>query len=207
MTDPARAGRWRQRRRTRKDLLQAAARLLKLGRKPGLEEVADEALVSRATAYRYFPSIEALLVEAALDVAVPDAKELFGNDTTDDPVSRLERVDDMFHDMMIENEMPLRLMLAESLQRRARSDAAGDLPVRQDRRTPLIEAALSPTRDRFRPADLEKLTAAMALIVGTEAMVVFRDVLQLDDRTARRVKRWAIRALVDAARKSAKQPA
>jgi hypothetical protein len=33
-------------------------------------------------------------------------------------------------------------------------------------------------------------------------MVVFKDVLQLDDADARKVKRWAIRALVEAARKS-----
>ena len=42
---------------------------MKQGRKPDLEEIAEEALVSRATAYRYFPSVEALLLEASLDVA------------------------------------------------------------------------------------------------------------------------------------------
>ena len=53
-----------RRRRTRKDLLEAAARLMEQGKKPTLEEIAEEALVSRATAYRYFPSVEALLNEA-----------------------------------------------------------------------------------------------------------------------------------------------
>lgn len=77
------------------------------------------------------------------------------------------------------------------------------MPVRQDRRTPLIEAALAPARARFKAADLEKLTAAMALIVGTEAMIVFRDVLRMVDAKAQKVRRWAIRALVDAATKSA----
>jgi hypothetical protein len=38
-------------------------------------------------------------------------------------------------------------------------------------------------------------------MIGTESMVVFKDVLQLDDAEARKVKRWAIRALVEAARK------
>jgi hypothetical protein len=33
-------------------------------------------------------------------------------------------------------------------------------------------------------------------------MVVCKDVLQLDDADARKVKRWAIRALIEAARKS-----
>ena len=32
-------------------------------------------------------------------------------------------------------------------------------------------------------------------------MVVFKDVLQLDDAEARKVKRWAIRALVQAAKR------
>ncbi len=72
MTGTERNGRPNQKTRTRKDLLQAAARLMKQGRTPTLEEVAEEALVSRATAYRYFPSVEALMVEAAVDVAVPE---------------------------------------------------------------------------------------------------------------------------------------
>ena len=55
---PGTPGRPNQRSRTRKDLLDAASRLLKQGRRPTLEEVAEEARVSRATAYRYFPSVE-----------------------------------------------------------------------------------------------------------------------------------------------------
>ena len=82
-------GRPNQKRRTRKDLLQAAARLMKQGRKPDLEEIAEEALVSRATAYRYFPGVEALLVEAALDVAVPEPHEVLRDAPADDPVARL----------------------------------------------------------------------------------------------------------------------
>ena len=77
MTGAESNGRPNQKTRTRKDLLQAAARLMKQGRHPTLEEVAEEALVSRATAYRYFPSMEALMVEAAVDVAVPEPSVLF----------------------------------------------------------------------------------------------------------------------------------
>ena len=193
-------GRPNQKRRTRKDLLQAAARLLKQGRKPSLEEIAEEALVSRATAYRYFPNVETLLLEAPLDVAIPDAEELFHGSPAGDAVSRVDRVDDAFHRMILENEGPLRLFLANSLMTRA-NGATDDLPARQNRRTPLIEAALAPSRKEFRPTSLETLTNALALIVGTEAMIVFKDVLQLDDAEARKVKRWAIRALVEAAKK------
>ena len=202
MMDAEKPGRPNQKTRTRKDLLQAAARLMKEGRKSTLEEIAEEALVSRATAYRYFPRLDALMLEASLDIAVPQADELFDGGSSDDPVSRLERVDEALHDMILANERSLRMMLVHSLQRDVTGGNDGGLPTRQNRRTPLIEAALEPARNQFKPAALKNLTKALALIIGTEAMVVFKDVLQLDDSDARRVKRWAIRALVEAARKS-----
>lgn len=204
MTDAERAGRPNQRRRTRKDLLQAAARLLKQGSEPSLEDIAAEALVSRATAYRYFPNVEALLIEAPLDVAVPDADTLFRGVPSGDAVSRLEQVDTVLHDMILANESSMRMMLAHSLKRVMQSDGDDTLPARQNRRTPLIEAALEPAKKEFKPADLHMLSKALALIIGTEAMVVFKDVLQTDDAEARKVKRWAIRALVQAARKPAR---
>lgn len=198
-SEGAGTGRWRQRRRTRKDLLEAAARLMKQGR-PTIEAVADAAHVSRATAYRYFPTVEALLTEASLDLAMPDPEAVLGGQAGGDAVSRLERIDDALQAMMAENEVPLRLMLANALEQRARDGHAGGLPVRQDRRTPLIAAALEPLRDQLPPEDLDDLVAALALVIGTEAMIVFRDVLQMDDARAQRVRRWAIRTLVTAAR-------
>jgi len=193
------AGRPNQRRRTRKDLLDAAARLMKQGRKPSLEEVAEAALVSRATAYRYFPSIEALIVEATLDVAAPNADDVFKGAAAD-PFARVEKVDAAFEAMMSANEAGLRMMLAQSLQR-SLTEEGGQLPKRQNRRTPLIEAALAPYKKEFTPAELQTLSRALALIIGTEALVVFKDVLQVSDAEARKVRRWAIRALVEAAKK------
>jgi AcrR family transcriptional regulator len=201
VTETEKGGRPNQKARTRKDLLRAAARLVKEGRTPTLEEVAQEALVSRATAYRYFPSIEALLVEAAVDVAVPEPDDLFRDDASRDPVERLQRVETMFYDVILANEPLLRTMLAHTLQQAAQADELGKTPRRQNRRTPLIEAALDPARDQFKPGALKMLTRALALIIGTEATIVVKDVLQLDDADARRMKRWAIRALVEAARK------
>jgi AcrR family transcriptional regulator len=203
VTEAGTPGRPNQKRRTRKDLLQAASRLMRQGRNPGLEEIAAEAMVSRATAYRYFPSVEALLLEASLDVAIPEAEALFRDGSPDDPVARLERVDAALHDMILANEAPLRMMLVHSLQRGLRGEPDAGVPARQNRRTPLIEAALAPARRQFRPGTLDTLGKALALVIGTEAMVVCKDVLQLDDAEARKVKRWAIRALVEAARKPA----
>jgi AcrR family transcriptional regulator len=193
-------GRPNQKRRTRKDLLQAAARLMKDGRAPSLDEVAAEAMVSRATAYRYFPNIEALLVEAPLDEAAPNPEAALRG-ASNDPVARLDRVDAAFEQMMSANEAQLRLMLANAVQRPLKQNGEDETPARQNRRSPLIEAALAPARNEFKPTELKTLQRALALVIGTEGFVVLKDVLQLGDAEARKVRRWAMRALVAAARK------
>ena len=199
MADAAPTGRPNQRQRPRKDLLNAAVRLMSKGAKPSLEEVAEEALVSRATAYRYFPSIEALLLEAGLDVAFPDLASVFQDSPTGDPAERLVRAQSAVDQMIASNEPALRMMLMNSLQLSLREEKPG--AARQNRRTPLIEAAIEPARRQLDPEALEHMKRALALVIGTEAMLVFKDVLQLSDEEARSTKRWAIRAFVDAARK------
>lgn len=188
-------GRANQQLRTRKDLLGAAARLLQQGRTPTMDEVAEEALVSRATAYRYFPTLESLLVEAPLDGATPDPETLFAADTSTDPAERVDRAEAALHEMVYQNETQLRLLLAHSLDPRTR----GDAPPRQNRRNALIEAALAPARDRFDDATYRRLCRALALVFGPEAMVVFRDVVPTSPRNAREIKRWMVRTLVHAA--------
>jgi AcrR family transcriptional regulator len=199
MPDARDNGRANQRHRTRKDLLAAAARLLKAGRTPGIDEVAKEALVSRATAYRYFPSVEALLVEAPLDGAAPEPGDVFGAGSPTDPADRVDRAEAAMHEMVYRNEAQLRLMVAASLERKARGEVADGTPVRQNRRTALIEAALAPARGRMAAANYRKLCAALALLFGPESMIVFSDVLAMDEKAARKVKSWAARALVWAA--------
>jgi AcrR family transcriptional regulator len=185
-----------QKLRTRKDLLDAANRLMREGRTPSFDEIAEAALVSRATAYRYFPGLDALLLEAALDMAVPSSEVIFNGEASGDPIVRLERLDAALSRMMAVNEPSLRVMLAQSVQRLG-DDAA---PTRQNRRGPLVAEALAPAAGQFTPEALDTLSKALVLLLGIEAVVVFKDVLRVSDTEARRVRRWAIRALVDAAR-------
>lgn len=192
--------------RTRKDLLLAAARLLKAcGRKPSMDEVAREALVSRATAYRHFPTIESLLVEAPLDDAVPTPQTVFGDDPSVDPLERIDKAESALHDMVYDNEAQLRLMLASSLYRQSSGKAKDKVPVRQNRRGALIEAALGPARDLFEDAAYDRLFKALSLIFGTESMVVFRDVVPISSEEARAVKSWAAKTLVRAAIEESKR--
>lgn len=179
--------------RTRKDLLAAASRLMKQGRLPSMDEVAEEALVSRPTAYRYFHSIDALLNEAVVDDSVEASTQALAQSASTDPEERLLEVEAVMHRSSYANEAQLRVMLANSINR---DPADESVPARQNRRLPLIRAALEPARGQLKAKDYQRLCAAVSLICGSESMIVFRDVLRVDEPTARDVKQWAIRTLV-----------
>jgi AcrR family transcriptional regulator len=193
---PLEGGRPNQRSRTRRDLLEAALRVSAGGKSAALDEVAQEARVSRATAYRYFPNVEDLLAEASLHVAFPGA-ECLAN-ASDDPIDRLMCIDEAVDRMISSNETALRMMIASASKIPLQ---LCDVPARQNRRLPLIEAALAPARSEFNPEAYERLIQALCLVIGTEAMLVFKDVLRLTPEQARVARRWTIEGLVEAARK------
>src|SRR4051812_46449790 len=83
-------GRERQRRRTKRALLAAADEVFAEGRVPTVAEVAERADVARATAYRYFPTQEALLLESSyLGDSEPLRSLALLNDEIPDPRERI----------------------------------------------------------------------------------------------------------------------
>ena len=79
-----------QRNRTRAALIEAATALTREGSPPTVAEAAERALVSRATAYRYFPTQESLLVEVAkVEPLMKPVEDLVASFPTNDPAERL----------------------------------------------------------------------------------------------------------------------
>ena len=187
-----------QKARTRQAIVRAPATLLARGEAPTHEQVAEEAQVSRAPPYRTFPGLDGLLYEAAVDLQVPEPGELFGPRGPSDAFERIALVDEAFDKACREREAPLRLMLAKILERSI-SRPAGEPPLRQNRRGPLIEQALAPLAPRLGRDRMALLVRALTMIVGTEGFLALGDVAGLDAEEAREVRRWAIDALVAAA--------
>lgn len=196
MPEPGRAA---QRSRTRKSIVEAAARLIARGGMPRLDEVASEAGVSRATAYRYFPGLDALLNEAALDALVPNPAALFERgDAPQDVTARLALVDDILDRACRDQELPLRIMLARSIERPVLA-GTGHEALRQNRRVPLVEEALAPVGAKLGARQRKRLAQALAMVLGAEGFIALNDVVGLDEAEARKVRRWAIEALLKAA--------
>jgi AcrR family transcriptional regulator len=195
-------GRVNQKRRTRAAILTAAVELLEQGQSPTVAEVADAALVSRATAYRYFPTQEYLLFEAALESTRSDIdRELAENTLSEDPEARLEMLIEALQGRIVDKEAAFRTMLRLSLEQSPQEEQYGGresapFRLRGGGRVRWIEKALAPVRGRLEEPEFQRLVAALSLCMGIEALVVLRDVCALETSEAQEVLLWAARTLL-----------
>lgn len=195
-------GRTDQKRRTRAALVEAAATLVAEGRTPTVPEVAAAAGVSRATAYRYFPAQEALLAETvfvgpSFATTADSLAALVGGEP--DPAKRVAVAVETLTAFMVDNHPALRAMLKASLEARPDTGPDTTLPVRQGRRATVLEEALAPLRGALGDAELRRLNAALGIVIGTEALVVLRDVYEIEGDEALEVMRWAAMAIYQVA--------
>ena len=185
-------GRTTQKARTRAALLDAARRLLSAGRTPSVEDAAEAAAVSRATAYRYFPNRRALLVAAHPEVETTD---LLGKDAPQDARERLDRTIAELIGLTVDTEPQLRTMLRLSLE----PGPPQELLLRQGRAIGWIEQALAPLQARLDPAELRRLVIAIRAACGIEALVWLTDVARLSRQEASELMRWSALALLQTA--------
>lgn len=185
--------------RTRRLMLETATRLMQAGVTPSVSEVAEAAEVSRATAYRYFPS-QAALVEAVVDEALgPILAWKSGSrdpqkrvaDLLDTSLPRIDAFEATFR-------AALRLSLEEWAQRKAGAPAS-ETPFRRGHRVDLLREALRPLNESLPAKKVQRLAQALSLIFGVEAMVVLKDMWKLDSDDTEDVVRWAASALVRSA--------
>jgi AcrR family transcriptional regulator len=185
-------GRTRQKARTRAALIDAARGLLASGRTATVEEAAEVAGVSRATAYRYFANQRALLVAAHPEI---EATSLLGEDAPADPHERLDRTIAELIRLTMDTEPELRTMLRLSLEPGPRDE----LLLRQGRAIGWIEEALAPLQRLLPPSALRRLVLAIRSACGIEALVWLTDVAGLSRQQASELMRWSALALLRAA--------
>lgn len=189
-----RTGRTAQKHRTRRALVTAARELVAQGVTPTVEDAATAAVVSRTTAYRYFPNQRALLVAAHPET---EARSLLPDDAPDDPEARLEIVVEAFTRLIVETEPQQRTMLRLSLD--PEPDRREPLLLRRGRAIPWIEEALAPCRARLSEPDLRRLVLAIRTAIGIEALVWLTDVAGLSRDEAAELMSWSARALLRSA--------
>jgi AcrR family transcriptional regulator len=195
-------GRENQKRRTRRDIVTAANELLRNGTVPSVTAAARAAGVSRATAYRYFPTRESLLFEiGAVTPSVESVEEALTSLEGTDPEARLGALVSIASRTIFSEEahmrMALRLYQDQWIEERLRDRQAAPV-VREGRRMRWLDEALAPLKPSMGEAKWRRLRAALALTIGVEALSVMKDVCRIDDEEAFEVLRWAALALLRA---------
>ena len=198
------SGRVNQKLRTRAAIVDAAQQLLEArGAIPTVAEAAEAALVSRTTAYRYFPTQESLVLELSVTVDVPAIEELVARPVgPDDAVDRVLEVAGTFNEHVLADEelyrRAMRSYLDLWLAAREKDPAESFPTVREGRRMRWFADSLAPLRESVPDATLRRMQLALCMVMGSEAMVVMRDVCRLEPEEALAVTRWAARAILEA---------
>jgi AcrR family transcriptional regulator len=165
-------GRVNQKTRTRAAIVRAAAELSRTGREITMPEVARVALVSEATAYRYFPDLASLLVEAIADQIPSPEEALESVAGSEDPVVRIAAATEFLLRHVLARQGVVRAMIAATIVRPGQPNA------RPGMRFGLIDYALAPlagTLGGRDPQALAQLKNDLAVVVSAEALFSLTD--------------------------------
>ncbi len=184
--------------RTRRLMLDTATRMMQAGETPSVTGVAEAAGVSRATAYRCFPS-QAVLVEAIVDEALGPI--LSWSSESDDAEERVAQLLETSLPRIVEFEATFKAALKLTLEQWAQqqSGTSSEPPFRRGHRVQLLQRAIEPLRGELTRSQFARLARALSLVYGLEVLIVLKDLWGLKEREVQSVASWAGRALVRAA--------
>ena len=188
-------------------LLDTAMDLIKVdGHVPSVAEVASRSKVSRATAYRYFPSRGAL-VTAVVDASLGPVRRFASTEA--DGRARVQQLFVQTFPRFTEFEPQMRAAAQLALEQWAleRAGLLEEVPYRRGHRIGILEHALAPLAPSLPAAVKMRLHRALSVVYGIEPYMILKDIWGLPDREVERIALWMADALVDAAQRDAAQAA
>jgi AcrR family transcriptional regulator len=168
------------------------------GRMATVAEVAAAAGVSRATAYRYFPS-RSRLVAAIVEESLGPVRR-FESSKVDGRNRLLELFTETFPRFK-EYEPHMRAALQLALEHWAleRRGQLGEEAYRRGHRVRLLDRAAAPLRRRLGTAGYNRLIRSLSLVYGIEPYVVLKDIWGASDKQVEAIACWTANALISAA--------
>lgn len=181
--------------KTFKALISSAMQMLEQGWFPSITELAATTGVSRATAYRYFPTqsdLVAYVVDESLGpIQLWDPKEK----TAKERISALLK---FAYPQLETHEGALRAALQVSLQQWAdiRAKKNVEEPLVRGNRKRLVALAAAPLKGKITDNQLERMMYAFSIIYGSEIFLVLKDIWGLERDGIEDVIQWMGRAIV-----------
>jgi AcrR family transcriptional regulator len=202
---PGEGGRARQKERTRRAIVDACRELTRSGAEVTMPRVAERAMVSEATMYRYFPDLISLLQETLAGLWPDPAEALAPVEASADPAERVAFACEFLLRGVRAYQGSVRAAISHTITAPA---TARDRP---GLRFGLIDHALAPFVASLAPAAMTRLKLDLAVVVSAEAFFTLTDLCGLapDDaivsavRTATTLTRAAFDLYPERARLSA----
>jgi AcrR family transcriptional regulator len=181
MSTELESGRANQKKRTYLAIVAAARDLAATGGEVTMAAVAQSALVSEATAYRYFPDLASLLREALAGLWASPAEALEPVAQSADPAERVAYATEFLLRGVFRYQGAVRAMIAATITR------PGAAAARPGLRLGLIDYALAPLADapgQVSPEALAQLKRDLAVVVSAEALFTLTDLCGLPPEDA-----------------------
>jgi AcrR family transcriptional regulator len=192
--------------RTRRKLLSEAMALVGGGRVPSIAEIALSAGVSRATAYRYFPSRSKLIAAVVAESLLPVQRFEPGNG---DGRQRVRELFDHTFPQFKTFEPQMRAALQLSLEHESleRAGLLEEEAYRRGMRRELLSRAAHPLKRQLGGKGFDRLIKALSILYGIEPYVVLKDIWGASDGEVEAIARWMVDAVFEAALKPDEQAA
>jgi AcrR family transcriptional regulator len=180
-------------------LLDTAMALIRQGGHiPSVAEVAVRSKVSRATAYRYFPSRSALIT-AVVHASLGPVRA-FASDNR----SGRERVHELFKQTFprfkeFEPQLRAAAQLALEQWGLERAGLLEEEPYRRGHRVGILQHAIAPLAPQLSSLARDRLHKALSVVYGIESYVILKDIWGVGDRELEGIGLWMADALIDAA--------
>ena len=181
-------GRINQKLQTRSEILKSAQILLNKERQITLEKVAEHAGISRATIYRYFSNIELLTTEALLHTHFLRPDELQKKVEGMSMEETVHALQQHYNVISQEHELVFRRYLSVTLK----ESIISKKKLRGARRVEALKLALKPFEGLLRKEDHNRLIHISTLLMGIDALLVCKDVCELNNDEANELLEWAL---------------
>lgn len=182
--------------RMRKVLLTTAMQMMADGLTPSITELAEAAEVSRATAYRYFPT-QSDLIAAVVDESLGPI--LSWESPSRDAAARIDELIAYAYPRLEQFEVQLRAAIQISLQQGAQERASklkNEHPLVRGHRIELLKHAIAPLRESVNERLFLKTVRALSMIYGTEVFLVLKDIWHLEIDEITDIVRWTASAIM-----------
>ena len=185
--DYIQTGRINQKLETRHKILESAKQLVSKGIEFNLEDVANNAEISRATIYRYYPNLEILSYEVGIDIGTKTPEDII-DDLKDCSLNdMLLGIQNYYNEHAVNNENAFRKYLSAVL-------TSASEKKRGARRNRTLQLALM--KSDIRPKEKKDLVHLLAILMGIEPLIVAKDVSGLDNKEFKELMSWGMKLVL-----------